>query len=320
MKELKSWTMTDYMKFIPPTIGTIFLIVVAIIFKDIGVIGTACLFAIIIGSIPYFLFSYIRYREVSAMESQLPNFLRDLVEEVRSGMTLPKAIQLVSNVDYGKLSKEVKKMYHQLSWGIPIQDVLKMFAERVKESNLIRRSVHILIEAYKSGGDIVSAMENVATDVAQIKALEDERKSQMSYHTATLYIVYFIFIVIVIVLTNFISSMTIIPEELKGGGEAFGTQLLEIKGPCESPGSPMTRNICGFMSGPCKIFDFGTGSECYYKSVFLFMILIQGMCSGLVAGQAGSDSIVVGFKHGLIMMGIGFPIYILAIKIGIGVI
>jgi flagellar protein FlaJ len=49
--------------------------------------------------------------------------------------------------------------------------------------------------------------------------------------------------------------------------------------------------------------------------MFLYMILIQGMFSGLVAGQAGSESVSEGFKHGLIMMSIGFPVFLIVLRI-----
>jgi len=318
MKEIKDWETIDYVKFVPPIISVIIIIIVAIVFSgDIGVLGVTCLFAMIISAIPYFILSYMRHREISAMEDQLPNFLRDLVEETRSGMTLPKAIQMTSKIDYGKLSKEVKKMYNQLTWGVPLQDVLKMFSERVKESNLIKRSVDILIEAHKSGGDIISTMESVAMDSSLIKNAEKEKKSEMSHHTATIYLIYFLFVGVLLSLTNVLTSMmSSFTTGLSGG---FGMEEigLGITGPCSGTLQGVTGSICSFFFGPCKVFDFGVESECYYKSVFLYMILIQGLCSGLVAGQAGSESLSEGFKHGLIMMGIGFTIFILILKIGI---
>jgi len=317
MKKMKEWTIEDYIKFVPPIIGGLIIIFVAVIFRDIGVIGVTCFFSLIVGSVPYFLFSYIRYREVSAMEDQLPNFLRDLVEEVRSGMTLNKAIQVCSNIDYGKLSREVKKMYYQLTWGTPLSDVLRMFSERVKESNLIKRSVDILIESQRSGGDIISTMESVARDSALVKEMKKERKSSMTYHTISLYMIYFMFIGVLIGLTKILGSMTTsMSEGIMGGVGSLGIGM-QLTGPCSGNPVGITGGICSFLFGICRIFNLGVGSGCYYKAMFLYMILIQGLCSGLVAGQAGSESITVGFKHGLIMMGIGFPIFLIALKTGL---
>lgn len=317
MKKMEDWKTIDYIKFIPPIIGGVVVILVAIIFfGDIGILGVACFFSIIISAIPYFIFSYIRHREVSAMEDQLPNFLRDLVEEARSGMTIPKSLKMCSRVDYGKLSKEVKKMYNQLTWGVPLEEVLRMFSNRIQESHLVKRSMDILIEAHRSGGDIISTMESVAMDSALVKSAQKERKSTMSYHTMSLYLIYFMFIGVLLSLTNILTSMVGSMGGLSTmeGGLGLG---IELAGPCSGTPTGSTGAICSFFFGLCKIFDLGTGSDCYYKSMFLYMILVQGMCSGLVAGQAGSESLSEGFKHGLIMMGIGFPVFLIVLKMGL---
>ncbi len=318
MKDFKDWETIDYIKFVPPTIGILIIIFVSIVsLGDVGILGVTCLFSMLISAIPYFIYSYIRKREVSAMEDQLPNFLRDLVEEARSGMTLPRSIELSSKVDYGRLSKEVKKMYNQLTWGVPLEEVLKMFSKRVKESHLIKRSMDILIESHKSGGDIVSTMESVALDSALVKSSENEKKSNMMRHTLSLYLIYFMFVGVLLALTNVLTSML---GNMSGGFSGMGGLSgigLEMTGPCAGDPKGVTGGICSFFSGPCRVFDFGTGSDCYYKSMFLYMILIQGLCSGLVAGQAGSESLSEGFKHGLVMMGIGFPVFILVLKTGL---
>lgn len=316
MKEIKDWETRDYIKIIPPVISVLIIIGVALVSGgDVGLIGVTVLFSIIVSAVPYFIMSYMRHREVSAMEDQLPNFLRDLVEEARSGMTLPRAIQMCSKVDYGKLSKEVKKMYYQLTWGVPLEDVLKMFSGRVKESKLIKRSIDVLIEAHRSGGEIVSTMESVAMDSAMVKNAEKERKSDMSHHTMTLYFIYFMFIGVLLSLVDVLGSMM---ANMGSGFSGIGGMAnlgFQVVGPCSGSTQGLTGSICSFFSGPCKVFSFGEGSDCYYKSMFLYMILIQGMCSGLVAGQAGSESLSEGFKHGLIMMGIGFPAFLLALRI-----
>jgi len=319
MKPIKEWDTAEYVKFVPPIVGIVILLIVSLAsMGDVGLIGITVFLSLIISVIPYFIFRYMRQREISAMEEQLPNFLRDLVEEVRSGMTISKSIRMCSRRDYGKLSKEVDKMYHQITWGVPLEKVLRMFIERVGESHLIRRSMDIIIEAQRSGGDIISTMESVAMDSSFVKAAERERKSNMAHHTMSLYMIYFMFIGVLLALVNVLTSMMGQMSSMGGTMEGMGAiSMMQITGPCTGSPEGITGSICGFFSGPCTVFDFGEGSDCYYKSMFLYMILIQGMCSGLVAGQAGYESITEGFKHGLIMMSIGFPIFIILIKSGL---
>ncbi len=311
MKKLGEWTTKEYVEYIPPLISGLMIIIVAIVFfGDSGMLGVSCFFALIISVIPYFTYMYFRIREVAAMEDQFPNFLRDLVEESKSGMTLSKSIEICSRRDYGKLSKEIKKMHHQLTWGTPIEKALRMLSSRIKESGLIKRTVDIIIEAYKSGGNIVSTMESVASDTSIIKEAEKERRSSMTQHIFAIYLIYFMFIGIILALTKILTSLT--TGGLVAGGVSIGTG-----GPCEIAGSGISVFICSFFNALCNIFALGTGGGCYYKSVFLSMTLIQGIFSGLVAGQIGEDSVFAGIKHSLIMVGIGFPAYILILKSGI---
>ena len=39
----------------------------------------------------------------------------------------------------------------------------------------------------------------------------------------------------------------------------------------------------------------------YYVAIFFYVVLIQGIFMGLIAGQLGENSITAGSKHSLIM-------------------
>lgn len=307
MKKIKEWTIGDYVKNLPIVIGGLTIIVAAVIFRNVGSVAAVSLFAVIISIIPYFIYRYLRIREIAAMEYELPNFLRDLAEENKSGMTFLRSMEACSRRGYGRLSREIKKMYHQMTWGIPFSKAIRNFSDRIKESSLIRRSMDIILEAYKSGGDIISTMESIASDTAIIKEAEKERKSTMGQHIITMYLIYFTFIGIIIALTKVLTSFSL-------GGYSFGT-FQATKGICEIASSLSGRTICSFLYGVCSLFSLGTGNECYYKSVFLSMTLVQGLFSGLVAGQIGEESVFAGIKHSLIMVGIGIVVYLIAVNI-----
>jgi flagellar protein FlaJ len=55
----------------------------------------------------------------------------------------------------------------------------------------------------------------------------------------------------------------------------------------------------------------GEGSGCYYNGLFVVMVAVQGIFSGLVAGQLGEGSVIAGVKHSMIMFIIGVPSLIL---------
>ena len=64
------------------------------------------------------------------------------------------------------------------------------------------------------------------------------------------------------------------------------------------------------------MFSLGAGATCYYNALFLIMVVVQGIFTGLVAGQIGENSIVAGFKHSLIMTFSGFGILMILFQTG----
>src|SRR3989344_815699 len=188
----KDWTTRDYVKNIPPVLSALMVTAAAVLSRgDPSLLAVTTLFAIIVGASPYFLYNYFRVKHVHEMEDQLPNFLRDLVEAIKSGMNLAAAMDNASRADYGRLSGEIKKIHYQMTWGVPFDEAMLAFAKRMKDSDLVARSVRIIIEARKSGGDVVAIMETIASDAAIIKEAEKERKSKTSQQVFVMYLIYF---------------------------------------------------------------------------------------------------------------------------------
>jgi len=301
-------------KHIPLIIAGILSVIGLIFYNNISLMGNFILLAAVIGILPYALSTYFDFKKVKDMEDRLPNFLLDLAETLKIGMTLPEALKQASRTDYGKLSLEIKKVNDQLSWGIPVQDVMNNFAERLKRSKLIGRVVRIINEAYNSGGDIGRTMEATATDIVAIKEAEKERKSVTTQHMMVIYAIFYIFIGIVIAL-----SQTLIPMlklNIQAGSTGGLGGFLAFQDPCTAcAGNPnIYCSTCSIFFGICQMFALGTGGSCYYNALFILMVVVQGIFSGLVAGQIGEGSVIAGVKHSIIMTASGFSILLIAFK------
>src|SRR6266550_4066032 len=92
---------------------------------------------------PYGFFLAKKQREIKQIERRLPDFLRDVAEAGRFGMTLADAIVVSGGGRYGKLTPEIKKMAAQITWGVPATEALHLFATRVK-TPMIERVVAII--------------------------------------------------------------------------------------------------------------------------------------------------------------------------------
>lgn len=279
-----------------------------------AMIGNFILLGLVVGVVPYILITYFEYQKIKVIEDQMPVFLLDLAETQKAGMGLPDALKTVAKTDYGKLTVEINKMNDQLSWGVPLQDVLGMFAFRLRRSPTIGRVIRIINEAYASGGDVVRTMEAISADITQIKDAEKERQSMMFQHVMVMYAIYFIFIGIVIGL-----SKTLIPMLEMNVEAATMGGILTFQDPCLQciASSNIYCISCSIYSLTCSMFNLGGGASCYYNSLFLLMTVVQGIFAGLVAGQIGENSVVAGVKHSLIMTFSGFGILMILFQTGL---
>jgi flagellar protein FlaJ len=231
-----------------------------------------------LGLAPYLVVRYMKYTELKQMEEAFPEFLRNLSESQKSGITFPKAIINSTKIEYGPLSKEVKKMAYQLSWGVPLPRVLEKFSERVKDSDFLRRSIAIVLESYRSGGDVAEVMESVAESARMVKELESERRSKFNQQLLVMYAIFIIFIVIIIALNKILLPMFALSANEDVGGVSLSMGSLDPE---------------------------------FYRTTFLHMILMQAVFAGLIAGQVGEGSIVAGIKHSAIMLALGSVAFIL---------
>ncbi len=306
LSKIKGMEKKKMLMVFPPLVGIIILLVVSLIFPEPGMIGVTVLLSIMVSVVPYVTWKYFRVKKVNAMEKQLPNFLRDLVDAKKSGLTLTQALKEASQNEYGMLNGDVDKMSKQLSWNMSFDEVMMRFAERNRDSVMIGRTVKMIMEAKRSGGKVISAMETVSSDVSTLIEINQKRRSEMSQHAAVLYLIYFMFLVITIILSKFLVPMT---EELGGDDMMLGDGGGQI---CTTPMQASEEFVCSFFQSFARSLGLGTGEGIYYEGLFLSMVLIQGIFTGLIIGQVRNNSPSAGIKHSMIMAGTGLVLYVLA--------
>jgi len=210
------------------------------------------------------------------IELKFLEFIRSLVGTVKSGIPVPNAILHVADEDYGELSPYVKKLANQIEWGVPIHQALINFSDDTANS-VIKRSVSIVIEADKSGGDISDILESVSMSVFNIKRLKEERKSSTHSQIVQGYIVFFIFIAIMLVMQVWL-----------------GPQLKSIGG------SDVNFGDTGFLPG----FGGNAANEkpVDLDRVFFSLVVVQGFFTGIMIGKFSEGNIKQGLLHALILI------------------
>jgi len=257
------------------TISSVVIFVVLALLSFLGVLQIVftgvdfLIFAALSGTGIYGFYETIRIKRIFKIDSIFPDFVRDLAESRRAGMTFTKSILFASKGNYGILTPEIQKISQQVSWGSSVSDALLAFSKRVR-TKAIRRTILLIIEASKSGGNVADVLDVAAKDAREIKMLEAERKNNMASYVVVVYVGMFVFLAILLILcTSFIPAMV---------GEG-GTGMQGVMG-----GGGTLASLQEIMT------------------TFFYACIIQGFGSGLVAGVFEDGTFTASVKHVFIMV------------------
>ena len=229
--------------------------------------------AVLFGAGPVGIFYNRDRKRIASIDQKFPDFLRDLAESSRAGMTLPKALVTASEGSYGALNPEIKTMAAQVQWGVEFGEALTRFAERCK-TPLIDRTVALVVEAQRAGGSVIDVLTAASEDAREIKQIVAERTAQMSMYNVVIYIAYMVFIVVVLVL-----ALQFIPA---------------FKGAVGAASQSGQAQVGGLQFHDFDIEDFNT--------VFFQAAVVQAIGGGLVGGVLTKGSPIAGFPHVGIML------------------
>ena len=153
------------------------------------------------------IYDFMYNRRIKKIEERLPDFLRDLAEAGRFGMTLAEAIVVASSGRYGALTDEIKRMAAKIQWGVPVNEALEDFTKRVN-TPLVNRMVAIIIKANQAGGNVADVLSMVAHAARETQLMEKERAIEMSTYGFVLVTSFFVFLATIIILnTSFLPQM-----------------------------------------------------------------------------------------------------------------
>jgi flagellar protein FlaJ len=288
--------------------------------------GTTLIAGFILGVLPYGIISFLKNRAVNEVERQFPTFLNDLAESKRGGQTFIQALESSRDSDYGRLSPEIEKIYNEMTWGVPFPDVMERFSRRMNDSKVVQESLTILLQSFRSGGNITATIDSIADDAADLRAILQKKNSQVKQQVIIMYVIYFLFVGITI-------GIYVMMSQLLGLGttESGALSQAEFLG-----GSGGTSNFCngevlaaepfcvnakvfGFVPSNVTSYtsDYATrysyGQTAYYKSLMFVMLMIQGVSTGAVAGQVSEGTPTAGVKHALVMLPLAFVGFLLTV-------
>jgi len=239
------------------------------------------IFAILAMLGPYGFYMSAKEKRIKEIETRLPDFLRDVAEAGRFGMTLADAIVVASSGRYGRLTPEIKKMAAQIEWGVPASEAIRLFSERVK-TPLVTRMASIIMKANDAGGNVADVLTMVSHDAKETILTQEERGVTMQTYVLVIYIAYFVFIATILILQG-----QFLPKMEDAGSQV--SKQAQDAGVGEIPGVSIEVGIIPEIS-----------------FIFLLSVLVHGIGDGVLAGVIQKGSIPIGLRHSFIMLIAGF--------------
>jgi len=244
--------------------GIIFLIVSLIIFFTSPTLDYMIVIALTIAVTPPSIASIIHNRWKNRIEKMTPEFMRDLATFSKTGMPLQTSLDHASRRQYGPLTTELKMLVSQMSWGMNFNEAMTEFSKRI-DLPVIKKATVLILEAGRHGGNLADIFESTAKYVENVNAWTARRRMQTMPYVAIFYFSVFIYLFIIIVLSNMMFTPI--------------SQLSES-------GVPLLKSVL-------------TSSEA--RRIFIHTALLESLFGGLIAGKINEDTFMGGLKHATVL-------------------
>jgi len=227
----------------------------------------------------------IQKRRTRAIEADMPDFLDRMASINEAGVTIVGCVERLSTSELGALGDEIARVWRDIEWGASVNDALTRMARRTNAPT-VSRAVTLIRNAMSASGDISPVLHIAADEAQETRRLRRERRQEMLTYLVVIYISFVVFLGIIVALTvSFIPAIEAAGESASlSGGQLEGVDT-------------------GVFSG------LRTVNTEAYELLFFHVAAIQGVCSGLVAGQLGEGSVTDGLKHASVLLLLAYVVF-----------
>jgi pilus assembly protein TadC len=130
----------------------------------------------------FLLFVYFFYHESkfkrseTEIEKDLPEFIDNLVSNLKGGISLEKALLKSVRPEQKALLSEVTLINQKIMMGDNVYKALREFRLRF-DSQIINRTFFLIEEGIRSGGNLAAPLERISNNLKQIYNLDNEIKA-----------------------------------------------------------------------------------------------------------------------------------------------
>ncbi len=236
------------------------------------------LFFLVIG--PYVWNRNRAFNRLMDMEARFPEWLIDVAEAKEAGMTMAQAVYSTASSNYSALTKEVRRMATEISWGRSFERVLSDFAVRSK-SKFIASTIYTIIAASRAGGEITTTIRSAAEAAEKRQMIRKEQSAGMKQYVYMSYFSFMIFVgVVYIVYSSFLKEL---------GGLQFSFSMTSAS-----------------QAGAELSAAEKAAKLAHYRFVIKVLMIESAVGGGLYAGVLEKGSAYAGLKHALLLLALTY--------------
>lgn len=147
------------------------LILIAMILSFIGVWVTS-----------FMVLNLLAYRRTQSIDKVLPDILDMIAQNMVAGMTTYNSLWAAAKSEFGPLAIEIQSAAKATLGGMPLEGALNQVIERIK-SDKVERSIKLIIQGMKSGGELPSVLQGVAKDMRSEQYLKKQMQSETAAYS-----------------------------------------------------------------------------------------------------------------------------------------
>jgi len=243
---------------------------------DVRALDDAVVQSLLFLSGSYAVVHYAHHRRITRIEAVIPDFLDRLASINEAGMTIVESVGHVRRSDMGPLDPELERIWADIEWGADVESALYRFERRMRTTT-VTRMVTLLNNAMSTSGELADVLRIAADQAKTDRRLARQRRQEMLTYLMVVYVAFFVFLVIIAAL-----NVVLIP--------ALPTDTIE--------------GATGALSG------LGETDPAAFELIFFHTALVQGLCSGFVAGQLGGGNARHGAKHASILLLVAYAAFL----------
>lgn len=268
-------------------ISSSFLNKIIIVFLSYFLVNLVIYYGVLLA---YFIYNDSKFkRSEHEIEQDLPEFIDNLVSNLKGGISLEKALLKSVRVEQKALLREVTLINEKILMGMGVIESLKQFRERFS-SPIIHRTFFLVEEGLKGGGNLAGPLERISENLKRIYELDEEIKAGAGGFT-----------IVIMAISVFVAPLLF----------ALALTLLTFIGDLFTILARSGTDVIGVAAMPPEFGD--------YLIIFSWaMIIMITFFASLITSQLKNEKIYVALKYVPVYIIISVSIYYFASDILLG--